>query len=155
MAKLSKYRLIRFSSPYFNIETGLAGFAMAFAVLLINWVGTGIWVWGAAVFRLVFSLVLNLLFPKLGEHLARRGTSPFRRQVLGNLVPTTLGAAIQILVFLWMGIPRPFMSVLPFWLVALVTFTQIVKYAAQGYEPGVLDIVHGLWNDLKKMLKKK
>ncbi len=150
MALLSKRRLLQFESRFFNVEIGIAGACSSFIVLFINWWGTGYVAWHAAAIRFVLSVAYNLFFPKIGEHLTRKASTTFWKHVWGNFIPNTVAATTYYLLYLWIGVPRPFWSAFPFWLLSLITFTQIVKHARKGYEPGVLDIVLGLWDDVKK-----
>ena len=153
--KHSHRKLVRVYSPLFNLETGLAGLVSSALVLLINWWGTGILVWGAAFVRLVISLSYNALLPKIGEHLTHVGNGKLSRQFWGNFVPNTVAMGIHVPIFFALDVPRPWLSILPFWFLSLITFTQVVKYSKNGYEPGVLDILHGLWEDVMKLFKKK
>ncbi len=142
-------RLVRVYSSLFNLEIGLAGFIGAFLVLVINWAGTGYIAWHAALFKLAVSTGFNLVFPKVCEHVTRRVHGWWRRQLWANIVPNTAASLVLLSAYLLLGIPRPLLSVWPFWLIAMVNFTQIVKYSKDGYEPGFFDIVHGLWEDLR------
>ena len=152
--RLSRLRFIRVSSHFFNLELGLVGFVSAFLVLLINFVGTGYIAWHAALIRLSLSIGYHLFLPKLTERLSRLGRSLLGRQFWANLVPNTLFNLIQYPIFVELGLPRPFWSVFPFWLIAVITFTQIVKHGRNGYEPGILDIAHGLWQDASRPFRR-
>ena len=152
--QLSTRRVIRFSSHYFNLELALVGLVSAALVIVINVWGTGYIAWDAALIRLFLSIIFHAFLPKITEKLARLGHSFLGRQFWANLVPNTLFDLIQYPLFVWLGVPRPFWSVFPFWIISLITFTQIVKHGRNGYEPGVLDIAHGLWQDISKPFRR-
>lgn len=152
---LSQRRLIRHSSPFVNLELGLVGFVSASLVFLINFIGTGYIAWHASLVRLVVGVLYHLFIPKLAEYTHMLGKSSLARQFWGNFLPNTLIFGLQLPVFFALGIPRPWLSIWPFWLTSLVTFTQIVKCAQRGYEPGVWDIVCGLLDDCRRLCRRK
>jgi len=154
-SQLSRRRIIKASSSFFNLEIGLIGFVSASLLLLINVWGTGYIAWHAAFIRLGLSIGYHLFVTKMAEHLTRFSRSHLGQLFWANLFPNTVYNAIQYPIFVALGVPRPFWSVFPFWCISLITFTQIVKYARKGYEPGVLDIAIGLWYDLARLFGSK
>ncbi len=151
---LSQRRFLKVSSPYVNLELGLASLISASLVFLINYWGTGYIAWHASLIRLAISLAYHLFLPKLAEYASGLGKSWFGRQFWGNLLPNTIVFAVQIPLFVWLGLPRPLASVWPFWLVSLVTFTQVIKFSRRGYEAGVFDITGGLWEDCRRLCRR-
>ncbi len=147
----SSRKLLRQATPLVNLEIGLVGLLSGLLILLINWWGTGYVAWHAALVRVGVSTLFHLLVPKWAEAAARAARTPLRAQLWGNLVPNTVANAVQFPLFLWLGIPRPWLSVWPFWLVGSITFTQVVKLSRRGYEPGVLDILHWLREELRRL----
>lgn len=153
-AKMSERRIIRFSHAWFNPELALVGLVSAGLVLLINWWGTDYFAWHAALVRLALGVAFNAFMPKIAENVARLVRTPLGRQFFANIVPNTLINFLQYPIFVSLGVPRPFWSVFPFWLISVITFTQIVKHSHKGYEPGVLDIAHGLWEDMTSVFRR-
>ncbi len=152
-ARLSDTRFIRFSSRVVNLEIGLVGFVSALLILPINWWGTGVVAWPAATLRLVLSLSYHLFLTKIAERLACLGSSHLGRLFWADLVPNTLFNLVQYPLFVLLGTPRPFWSLFPFWLFSMVMFSQIVKYGERGFEPGILDIVKGLAEDVVALVR--